>query len=116
MDDITFDLAFKNKEKNTLPSSCSCELNHLKIHLIPNKPLHEIVYGQVHKILVLIALSYFVNLCMLGKFLCFLSSADFFQNYFVKKKSLRNTIKVSNGLDPDQDGRNVGPNMGSKCL
>ena len=26
-----------------------------------------------------------------------------------------NTIKVSNGLDPDQDRRSVGPDMGSNC-
>ena len=32
----------------------------------------------------------------------FLPSADFFQNYLFKN-SFRNTIRVSNDLDPDQD-------------
>ena len=35
-----------------------------------------------------------------------LSSADFF-----KKKSFRNTIRVSNGLDTDHDRRSVGPDL-----
>ena len=31
-----------------------------------------------------------------------LSSADFFQNKLFSNNSFRNTIRVSNGLDPDQ--------------
>ena len=31
-------------------------------------------------------------------------------------KSFRNTIRVSNGLDPDQDRRSVGPDLGPNCL
>ena len=46
-----------------------------------------------------------------------LSSADFFQNYFFfSKNSSRNTIGASNGLDPDQDRRSVGPDLGPNCL
>ena len=49
-------------------------------------------------------------------FHAFVSSADFFQNYFFRKKSFRNTIRVSNSLDPDQARRFVGPDLGPKCL
>ena len=30
--------------------------------------------------------------------------------------SFRNTIRVSNSLNPDQDQQNVGPDLGSNCL
>ena len=35
--------------------------------------------------------------------------------YFIKN-SLRNTIRVSNSLDPDQAGQKVGPDLGPNCL
>ena len=37
----------------------------------------------------------------------------FFKISFISKKSFknRNTIRVSNGLDPDQDRRSVGPDL-----
>ena len=38
-----------------------------------------------------------------------LSSADL-------KDSFRITIRVSNSLDPDQDRRSVGPDLGPNCL
>ena len=38
------------------------------------------------------------------------SKLTFLKNYF------RNTIRVSNGLDPDQDQHSVSPNVGSNCL
>ena len=45
------------------------------------------------------------------------SSADFLQNKsFFKNKPTRTTIRVSNSLDPDQDGHSVGLHLGSKCL
>ena len=28
----------------------------------------------------------------------------------------RNTVRVSTGSDPDQDGHSVGPDLGSNCL
>ena len=40
-----------------------------------------------------------------------LSSAD-----FLLKKTYRNSICASNGLDPDQDRRSVGPDLGPNCL
>ena len=40
-----------------------------------------------------------------------LSSADFFQNELFQKN-----ISVSSGLDPDQDLRSVGPDLGPNCL
>ena len=45
-----------------------------------------------------------------------LSSADFFQNLLFSKNSFRNTISVSNGLDPDQDRHFVSPDLGPNCL
>ena len=42
-----------------------------------------------------------------------LLSADFSKLAF-SKNSFRNTIRVSNGLDPDQDI--VGPDLGPNCL
>ena len=45
------------------------------------------------------------------------SSADFLKKkrFFINKSS-RTTIRVSNSLDPDQDGHSVGLHLGSKCL
>ena len=46
-----------------------------------------------------------------------LSSVDFFQNdFFSSKNSFRNTIRVSNSLDPYQDQHSVGPDLGPNCL
>ena len=43
-------------------------------------------------------------------------SCDFFSNLTFSKKSFSITVKVSNGLDPDQDRHNVCPDLGSNCL
>ena len=53
-----------------------------------------------------------------------MSSADFFQNQPFRKISFRNTIRVSNSLDPDQARHFVrpdlehfvGPDLGPNCL
>ena len=45
-----------------------------------------------------------------------LSSADFFSKLTFSKKNFRNIIRVSNGLDPDQDRHSVGPDLGPNCL
>ena len=45
----------------------------------------------------------------------FLRSADFFRIIFFEN-SLRNTIRVSNSLDPDQALHSVGPDLGPNCL
>ena len=46
----------------------------------------------------------------------FLSSADiFFYNQF-KNKSFKNTIRVSNSLDPAEARSFVGPDLGPNCL
>ena len=46
-----------------------------------------------------------------------LLSDDFFQNkLFSSKHSFRNTIRVSNSLDPDQDRLSVGPDLGPDCF
>ena len=55
------------------------------------------------------------TLCMLGNFSCFCCLLIFFQNLLLKK-SFRNTIRVTNGLDPDQDRPYVGPDLGPNCL
>ena len=55
------------------------------------------------------------SLCMLGNFsrccrLLIFFKINFFKNLFW------NTIRVSNNLDPDQDRKNVGPDLGPNCL
>ena len=46
--------------------------------------------------------------------ICLLSSTDsFFSKLtFLKNLSVLNTVRVSNGLDPDQDRHSVGPDLG----
>ena len=39
-----------------------------------------------------------------------------FFNINFSKSSFRSTIRVSNGLDPDQDVHSVRPDLGSNCL
>ena len=49
---------------------------------------------------------------MLGNFSSFLlSSAEFLQN-----SKIRNTVRVSNSSNPDQDRHFVGPDLGPNCL
>ena len=55
-----------------------------------------------------------LTLCILCNFACFLSYMDFFK--LSLKKTLRNTIRVSNSLDPDQAWHFVGPNLDPNCL
>ena len=46
-----------------------------------------------------------------------LMSADFFQNLKnFENKSFRNTLRVSNGSDSDQNRCSVGPDLGPNCL
>ena len=45
-----------------------------------------------------------------------LVSADVCQNQLFSKNSIRDTIRVSNSLDPDQDRHPVIPDLGSNCL
>ena len=58
---------------------------------------------------------YLVSNCLLCNFHAF---ADFSQNYFFSKHSIRNTIRVANGLDPGQDRCSVSPDLilGLNCL
>ena len=52
---------------------------------------------------------------MLGYSSCFCCPLlTFFETYVFKK--IRNTISVSISLDPDQDGHNVGPDIGPNSL
>ena len=46
----------------------------------------------------------------------FLSSLIFFSKSMFLKNSVRNAIRVSNSLIPDQAGRFVGPGLGLNCL
>ena len=56
-------------------------------------------------------------LCLLNNFACFFKSADFFfSKWSFTKNSFRNTIRVSNSLDPDQAWHFVGPDLVQKCL
>ena len=45
-----------------------------------------------------------------------LSSAEFFSKLPFQKNSFRNTIRVSNGLDRDQERHSVCPDLGPNCL
>ena len=51
-----------------------------------------------------------------GKFFHGFLSSDFFSKSTFSKNSFRNTIRVSNRLDPDQARHFVGPDLGPKCL
>ena len=59
-----------------------------------------------------------LSLRLLGNnFACFfLSSAIFFKNLLFLKNSFRNTIRVSNSLDPDQAQHFAGPDLGPNCF
>ena len=57
-----------------------------------------------------------LNFCMLGNFWCFCCRLLTFQNLLFQNKSFRNTIRVSNGLDPDQERHFVCPDLGPNCL
>ena len=46
----------------------------------------------------------------------FLSSADFFFKINLSKKSLRNSIRLSNSLDTDQDYSVTGSDLDPNCL
>ena len=46
-------------------------------------------------------------------FCCLLT---FFFKLAFSKNSFRNTIRVSKSLEPDQDGRSFGPDLGANCL
>ena len=56
------------------------------------------------------------TLCMLGNFSCFFVVRVLFLKLTFSKKSFRNTIMVSNSLDPDQARHFVGPDLGPNCL
>ena len=45
-----------------------------------------------------------------------LLSAGFFSKLTFVKNSFKKTVIASNGLDPDQDRRSVGPDLGPNCL
>ena len=71
---------------------------------------------------ILLSLEFRVNSAFWVILHAFLLSADFSQNQLFDlkinflKNSLRNSIKVSNSLDPDQAQRFVGPDLGPNCL
>ena len=44
------------------------------------------------------------------------STAALVSKLFFSKKYLRNTIRVSNSLDPGQDQHSVSPDLGPNCL
>ena len=62
-----------------------------------------------------ILVDYYSNSAYWETLHAFLSSVDIFQNHF-SKTSFRNTIRVSNSLDPDQARHIVGPDLYPKCL
>ena len=56
-----------------------------------------------------------LTLCILGNYSKFCHLPIFFK-ISTFKKSFRNIIKVSNGLDSDQDRHSVGPDLRPNCL
>ena len=57
------------------------------------------------------------SLKMLKLSILYMQSANFFrQKLNFSINSFKNTIKVSNSLDPDQSGHYVGPDLGPNCL
>ena len=54
-------------------------------------------------------------LCLLGNFACLFCRLLIFFKIILKKK-IRNTIRVSNSLDPDQARHFVRPDLGPNCL
>ena len=59
---------------------------------------------------------YWLSLCPLGNCACFFVVCWFFSKSSFLKNSFRNTIWVSNGLNPDQAWHFVGPDLGPICL
>ena len=57
-----------------------------------------------------------ITCCLLGNFHAFLLHAGCFQNNFFSKISFRNTIRVSNSLDPDHASHFCGPDLGPNSL
>ena len=57
-----------------------------------------------------------VTLCMLGNFSCFRCRLLTFFKVIFSKDSFRNTIRVSNSLDPDQDRHSFDPDLGLNCV
>ena len=55
------------------------------------------------------------SLCMLGNFSCFNCRLLTFSKFTFSKNSFGNNIRVSNGLNPDQDQQNVGPDLDANC-
>ena len=53
---------------------------------------------------------------MLGNFSCFCCRLLNFSKLTFSKISFRNTIRMSSGLDSDQDHHAVGPDLGPNCL
>ena len=68
--------------------------------------------------IILHAIIYPFNHLPTENFHAFVSSADdfFFSKSFFFENSFRNTIRVSNSLDPDQARRFVGSDLGPNCL
>ena len=53
---------------------------------------------------------------MLGNLACFFAVCCVLFKIKFSKNSFRNTIRVPNNLDPDQDRHSVGPDLGPNCL
>ena len=54
--------------------------------------------------------------CWVICYINFIESVDLFSKSAFLNNSFRNTIRVSNNLDPDQARHFVGPDLGPNCL
>ena len=59
---------------------------------------------------------YIIHKCMLGNFSSFCCRLLTFSKLISSKNYFRDTIRVSNGLDPAQDRQNISPDLGPNCL
>ena len=86
------------------------EIKTLLYFLFFPRRYHSSVFGSVTEINI-------INICLLGNFSCFCCRLlTFFKMIFSKTSFKNTTIKVSNGLGPDQDRHSVGPDLGPNCL
>ena len=74
--------------------------------------LQGMLYTECHSVLNSMYMLYMHS----GQFFILFCRLQTFPKLTFSKKSFRNTTRVSNSLDPDQDRLSVGPDLGPNCL
>ena len=76
-----------------------------------------VVFAVVFFVVVLLMFLLLLFFCLfVSLFVCLFCFVFVFSGGGGGGKSFSNTIKLSNGLDPDQYRRSVGPDLGPNCL